>query len=74
MPLTTRAFRRHIAELGFRLRNDGAAVNSGVIVQKKSVVADTLRYVNTLRGHIQWEELDLFRRVEEMVAEGGNRR
>ena len=29
-----------------------------------------LRYVNTLRGHMQWEELDLFRRVEEMIAEG----
>jgi hemerythrin-like domain-containing protein len=61
---------RHIAELGFRLRNDVAAVNSGDVVQKKTVVADTLRYVNTLRGHIQWEELDLFRRIEEMIAEG----
>jgi hemerythrin-like domain-containing protein len=23
-----------------------------------------------MRGHIQWEELDLFRRIEEMIAEG----
>ncbi len=61
---------RHIAELGVRLRNDVASVNSGGVVRRKSVVADTLRYVNTLRGHIQWEELDLFRRIEDMIAEG----
>ena len=61
---------RHIAELGVRLRDDVASVNSGGVVPRKSVVADTLRYVNTLRGHIQWEELDLFRRIEEMIAEG----
>lgn len=61
---------RHIAELGVRLRDDVASVNSGGVVPRKSVVADTLRYVNTLRGHIQWEELDLFRRIEEMIAGG----
>jgi hemerythrin-like domain-containing protein len=59
-----------IAELSFRLRDDVASVNSGGVIRKKSVVADMLRYVNTLRGHMQWEELDLFRRVEEMIAEG----
>jgi len=26
--------------------------------------------VGALRGHMQWEELDLFRRVEEMISEG----
>jgi hemerythrin-like domain-containing protein len=61
---------RHIAELGFRLLNDVDSVNAGGVVRKKTVVADMLRYVNTLRGHMQWEELDLFRRVEEMIAEG----
>lgn len=61
---------RNIEELGLKLRNELAAVNSGSIVRKKAVVADALRYVNTLRGHMQWEELDLFRRIEEMVAEG----
>ena len=61
---------RLIAELGARLRDDVASVTSGGVVRRKSVVADTLRYVNTLRGHIQWEELDLFRRIEEMIAEG----
>ena len=61
---------RHIASLSLGLRNDVAEVNSGGFLEKKSVVADALRYVNTLRGHMQWEELDLFRRVEEMIAEG----
>jgi len=61
---------RHISELSVRLRDEVASVNSGAVVPKKSVVANTLRYVNTLRGHMQWEELDLFRRIEEMVAEG----
>ena len=61
---------RNIEELGLMLRNEIASVNSGSFVPKKSVVADTLRYVNTLRGHMQWEELDLFRRVDDMVAEG----
>ena len=61
---------RNIAELGTKLRNDVASVIAGSMVPKNSVVADTLRYVNTLRGHMQWEELDLFRRVEEMVAQG----
>ena len=61
---------RNIAELSIRLRHDVASVNSGAVIRRKAVVADTLRYVNTLRGHMQWEELDLFRRIEEMVAEG----
>lgn len=61
---------RNIAELGSKLRNDIESVISGGILPKNSVVADALRYVNTLRGHMQWEELDLFRRIEEMVSEG----
>jgi hemerythrin-like domain-containing protein len=61
---------RQIARLSVRLRNDVASVNAGGVVRRKSVVADMLRYVNTLRGHMQWEELDLFRRIEEMIAEG----
>jgi hemerythrin-like domain-containing protein len=61
---------RHIAELSMTLKNDIAAVNSGTFLRRKSVVGNALRYVNTLRGHMQWEELDLFRRVEEMIREG----
>jgi hemerythrin-like domain-containing protein len=61
---------QNISELSIRLRHDVASINSGGVIRRKAVVADALRYVNTLRGHMQWEELDLFRRIEEMVAEG----
>ena len=61
---------RHIAELSAKLRDEIAAINSGNPIKRNAVVADALRYVNTLRGHMQWEELDLFRRVDEMISEG----
>ena len=61
---------RHIEELSLKLRDDIAAINAGNPVLRRAVVADALRYVNTLRGHMQWEELDLFRRVDEMIRLG----
>jgi hemerythrin-like domain-containing protein len=61
---------RHIAELSVKLRNDIESINAGNPILRKAVVADALRYVNTLRGHMQWEELDLFRRVDEMIRSG----
>jgi hemerythrin-like domain-containing protein len=61
---------RSITSLSLTLRNEVDAVRSGTIVQKKQVVADLQRYVNSLRSHMQWEELDLFRRVEEMARDG----
>ncbi len=63
---------RQIAELSIKLRDDVASMNSSHFVRRKMVVADALRYVELLRGHMQWEELDLFRRVEEMIAGGHN--
>ncbi len=61
---------RNIAEKGLQLREDIESINSGSFVRRKTVVADALRYVNTLRNHMQWEELDLFNRCEEMAAKG----
>lgn len=61
---------RHIAELSVSLRDEISSINSGTFIRRNTVVANALRYVNTLRGHMQWEELDLFRRVEEMIREG----
>ena len=61
---------RHIVELSVKLRDDIASINAGNPVRRDEVVADALRYVNTLRGHMQWEELDLFRRVDEMIRLG----
>ncbi len=61
---------RHIAELSAKLRNEIGAINAGSPIRRNAVVTDALRYVSTLRGHMQWEELDLFRRVDEMITEG----
>jgi hemerythrin-like domain-containing protein len=62
---------RTIAEEGLELRNDLESVVSGAaVVKRNKVVRDALRYVNALRSHMQWEELDLFKRCEAMAAEG----
>ena len=64
---------RAIAEKGLQLRDEIASISSGSFVRRKTVVADTLEYVNNLRSHMQWEELDLFKRIEEMAAGGHTR-
>jgi hemerythrin-like domain-containing protein len=61
---------RAISESGLRLRDELDSIGAGSFVRRKSLVADALRYVNSLRSHMQWEELDLFRRCEEMAATG----
>jgi len=61
---------RAISESGLRLRDELDAIGAGSFVRRKSLVAGALRYVNSLRSHMQWEELDLFRRCEEMAATG----
>jgi len=61
---------RHISELSVKLRDRFGAINAGSPIRRSAVVADALRYVNTIRGHMQWEELDLFRRVDEMIDAG----
>ncbi|MDH4048576.1 MAG: hemerythrin domain-containing protein [Gammaproteobacteria bacterium] len=59
-----------IAEQGMKLRNDLSLIEAGAMLKRNTVVADALRYVNTLRSHMQWEELDLFRRVDSMIRDG----
>ncbi len=59
-----------IAQQGLRLRNDIDLIQAGAMVKRKTVVRDALHYANTLRNHMQWEELDLFRRIEEMIRSG----
>ncbi len=61
---------RRIEEMGLILRRSILSIASDQIVKRDSLVAETLRYVTTLRGHMQWEESDLFRRVDEMIADG----
>jgi hemerythrin-like domain-containing protein len=55
---------------GRKLRDDFASVESGGMIARASLVAEALRYVNLLRSHMQWEEIDLFTRCHEMAAEG----
>lgn len=61
---------RSISESGVKLRDELAAINAGTFLKRKTVVANALRYVNMLRDHMQWEELDLFGRCEEMATQG----
>jgi len=61
---------RRIAEDGLALRDGLASVDAGEFVKRSAIVGDALRYVNELRGHMQWEELDLFRRCETMARDG----
>ena len=59
-----------ISILGRKLRDAFASVESGGMIARASLVAEALRYVNLLRSHMQWEEIDLFARCQEMVVEG----
>ena len=61
---------REIAEAGRKIRDGIESIAAGNMVDRKAIVADTLRYVNNLRSHMQWEELDLFRRCLSMAREG----
>lgn len=58
-----------IAKLGTRLRDDVEAVNAGTAVQRGTIIADAGKYAMRLRSHMQWEEQDLFRRIDTMLDE-----
>lgn len=60
---------REIAELGSRLRDDVEAIIAGAAVRRENFVKDTSEYVQQLRDHMQWEEGDLFKRVDEMIGD-----
>ncbi|GMR17392.1 MAG: hemerythrin domain-containing protein [Gammaproteobacteria bacterium] len=64
---------RNIVESGLRLRDEFASIDSGNMVRRNTIVDKAQNYVNTLRSHMQWEELDLFRRIDEMIAAGHTR-
>jgi hemerythrin-like domain-containing protein len=58
---------RRIAELGSLLRADIEAVNAGAAVRREKMIADASAYITCLREHMQWEEQDLFRRIDLML-------
>ncbi|MEO1203994.1 MAG: hemerythrin domain-containing protein, partial [Pseudomonadota bacterium] len=62
-----------IAELGIALRNDISAMMSGVEIRRERVLKDTNDYVQKLRGHMEWEEEDLFKRADTMAGNDNRR-
>ena len=56
-----------IAELGLRLRGDVESIESGYAIRRDQLIDDASRYVKRLRDHMQWEENDLFKRIDRMI-------
>lgn len=61
---------RKIGDQSIQLREKLEEVASGNTLRRKEIVADALRYITGLRDHMKWEEIDLFRRLDRMVADG----
>lgn len=61
---------RTIAENSLALRDKLEQVVSGNFVRRNDVVGDAVRYIDGLRRHMRWEESDLFRRIDRMIADG----
>jgi hemerythrin-like domain-containing protein len=59
-----------IGERGLKLCQKLEMAESGNAVRRKEIVADALRYIESLRAHMNWEESDLFRRLDKMLADG----
>ena len=60
---------RDIAQLGLALRNDVEAIVAGEAVRREQFIGDADAFVTRLRNHMQWEEDDLFRRIDRMCDE-----
>ena len=39
-------------------------------MRQNGIIENALRYADTLRGHMKWEERDLFRRLDRMIRDG----
>jgi hemerythrin-like domain-containing protein len=58
---------RRIAAQGSILRDVIEAMTAGAAVRREQFIGDLNRYVGRLRRHMQWEEEDLFQRIETMI-------
>lgn len=58
-----------IARFGIELRSDIEAIVSEAIVRRDTVAQDAHNYIEKLRGHIDWEELEMFSLIEEVQSE-----
>jgi hemerythrin-like domain-containing protein len=61
-----------IAHLGTLLRDEVEAINAGAAVRREKMIEDTSAYILRLRNHIQWEEADLFKRIDKMLDGGAH--
>lgn len=61
---------RALGEQGLALLKKLEAALDGEAASRKLVVADALRYADLLRKHMRWEETDLFKRLDRLVADG----
>lgn len=57
-----------LAKLSETLRNDVEAVASGAAVTRDTLVNDATDYIGRLREHMNWEEDDLFKRADSIIA------
>ena len=58
-----------LAILGKKLREDVEAIVAGAAVRREQFIKDALIYVGQLRRHMNWEEEDLFTRIDTMIGE-----
>jgi hemerythrin-like domain-containing protein len=58
---------RKLAELGVTLRIGIEAIAADAPVSRSRIVANTGKYVDYLRRHMDWEERDLFPRAEALI-------
>jgi len=56
-----------IAHLSSLLRDEVEAIIAGAAVRREKMIEDAAAYVKRLRIHIQWEEEDLFVRIDKML-------
>lgn len=61
---------RAIAEQSVALQRDLEVALFGEKGNRQQIVADAARYIESLREHMRWEETDLFKRLDKMIADG----
>ncbi len=57
-----------LAKLSEVLRNDVEAIASGAAVTRDTIVHHASDYIGRLREHMSWEEGDLFKRADTLIA------
>jgi hemerythrin-like domain-containing protein len=63
---------RLIAKLGETLRADIDAVVSGAAVKRERVTEDMVEYLERLRGHMAWEESEIFEEADRLIRKSPN--